>query len=777
MTYPARPTAELQTAKSGVYASSRIDKGFKTVKDCDPQKFTSAARQTAPLQQKQSAKKPLANKPSTISRRQPAPARPTMTFTGGRETPSSSTGTPASCSSQGSRQSSSAEIGGSVDKPARNSSKSSVALRSAISRAKQEAASKKTVMSRTLQEVAPLPEMRHLRGLENYSPDLEASGGSLRGRIKTALLSGQLNVAAMEMESIPAELRRINDMSEDVNLGWSECVDLSKFIAADNKLAELDDDCFPDATNAELEEAEEGDQYGQFRGLEVLDLHNNLLKEIPLGLRRLQNLHHLNLSGNKLANHTLSIICQIGDSLTDLRMSENEISEMLPDHIKSLRNLQILELHGNKISELPEGVQELVHLRTLNLARNKLTSIPSEILNISTLTELTVASNRLSGVFVPPQCQISAQSLKSLDLSYNTLEAIATGEITLPVVQTVNLSGNRIKSFPDISSWEELLTLTVSENLLSELPAGFVMLRRLRNSDLSNNNIIKVDKTIARMEQLVSLNLAGNPLRERKYLTMSTAALKADLAKRSLQADLPVETESQSLVSVSSTRGVLDWSAKSATSFELHIQDLDDTIYDLRLHHNSLNDIPVSLLSHRSFSDNLRSIDMSHNPLRVSYLSSSLTLAQLKDLSLAFCHLKSLDALTTHLSAPKLDTLNISSNNLSGFLPRLRSHFPTLATVLAADNHFSVLEIHAAQGLVTLDIRNNEIDHLEPRLGLLGGSGGLRFLEVSGNKFRVPRWDILAKGTEAILKHLRDRVPLNELSGEASSVGEATGLE
>lgn len=44
--------------------------------------------------------------------------------------------------------------------------------------------------------------------------------------------------------------------------------------------------------------------------------------------------------------------------------------------------------------------------------------------------------------------------------------------------------------------------------------------------------------------------------------------------------------------------------------------------------------------------------------------------------------------------------------------------------------------------------------------------GKLRVLEVSGNRFRVPRLAVVEKGTEALLKDLRRMIPENEVPEE-----------
>jgi Leucine-rich repeat (LRR) protein len=239
-------------------------------------------------------------------------------------------------------------------------SKSSAALRDAIAKAKKRAAKNNTsaggVVWALFHDFGP-----GMRSAES-SLDHAATDNVLRNRMKTALSTGDLNVAAMGFKVIPTEIKRTYDIFNDTDVSWPECVDLSMFIAADNELERLGDNIFPDVDHSELEDIEVPNYSGQFRGLETLDLHNNLLKELPLGLRRLQNLHTLKLSGKKLNMASLDIICQIGESLIELRISDNELSGLLPDRIKNLRNLQLLDLHANRITELSQCFQELVYL-------------------------------------------------------------------------------------------------------------------------------------------------------------------------------------------------------------------------------------------------------------------------------------------------------------------------------------------------------------------------------------------------------------------------------
>jgi Leucine-rich repeat (LRR) protein len=136
-----------------------------------------------------------------------------------------------------------------------------------------------------------------------------------------------------------------------------------------------------------------------------------------------------------------------------------------------------------------------------------------------------------------------------------------------------------------------------------------------------------------------------------------------------------------------------------------------------------------------------------------------LELPVLKDLNLSSNTFNSLQPLIQHLHVPQLEKLDISFNRLTN-LPPLKTHFPSLSTLLASNNTIRELSPDAVKGLRVLDCSSNEISNLNARIGLLGGMpGGLEKLDVKGNRFRVPKYTILDKGTEATLAWLRDRIP------------------
>lgn len=118
----------------------------------------------------------------------------------------------------------------------------------------------------------------------------------LERRLDTARRDGRLNIAAMGLKTIPDEVLTMYDEQamQRSSLAWNETVDLNYLNAADNEIVEIPDVAFPDMSMEELAQSSESTS-NQFGGLATLDLHGNMLKHIPMGIRRLERLTTLNL--------------------------------------------------------------------------------------------------------------------------------------------------------------------------------------------------------------------------------------------------------------------------------------------------------------------------------------------------------------------------------------------------------------------------------------------------------------------------------------------------
>ncbi|KAF4122753.1 Leucine-rich repeat (LRR) protein [Geosmithia morbida] len=670
----------------------------------------------------------------------------------------------------------------------------------------------------------------------NLNKGVDPGKKVLEEKVAAARTTGRLNIAALGLKEIPAEVMNMYDMAGNGG-SWAESVDLTRLIAADNELEKLEDAAFPDVypgiasadffAGGDDEAAAQGSIFG---GLETMDLHNNLLADVPLGFRRLQHMTSLNLTSNRLSNGSIDIISQM-TSLRDLKLAKNKFSGPLNPDLTKLASLEILDLRENDVSALPPNMGDMPRLRVLNLNENSLESLPFAELARLPLTDLQVRKNKLSGTLIEDPIGALAQ-LQTLDVSANRLTSLVPlgTEISFPVLHALSLSMNRLQGLPDMATWTSLLTLMVDENNISDIPSSFTTLEKLRHADFSSNDVRVVPPEVARMDNLTVLRLSGNPLRDKKFASISTDEVKDILAARleppppydeppvaeviqptmsGFAADAkafpdggddshsdmdafatpptsaphsPAHSRVNSGVDAVRSRsttvsnsqqmwpvkqgGVLDRSRTESSSLNAAIVAkvaAGHKVRQVMLQYNSFSSIPTPLVS---FAETLSVLSLAGNQLAGStYLTEPMDLPSLQELNLSSNRITSLEPLGQHLRAPSLEKLDVSVNRISA-LPTwsLRQTFPQLKILLASNNQIADLEPEMIRGLKIVDISSNDIGRLNPKIGLLGGSAGLERLELSGNRFRAPRWDVLSRGTEATLQWLRGRVPADDMA-------------
>lgn len=240
------------------------------------------------------------------------------------------------------------------ERESKKTSKSSSALRESIAKAK--AARKATVQKGPQKSDLDMWAEIDIQDPFNQN-SRDKNNGLLRKRLDAGRTSGHLNIAAMSLTTFPDEVLRMYDFDPNATSDWYESVDLVKFIAADNEFTELPDVAFPDidSDHMDLDAEEKGNQFG---GLESLDLHGNLLQSLPIGFRRLQRLHTLNLSNNKLSMNNIHVVLELA-GLRDLRLAKNSLEGSFLHGIGRLGNLEVLDLHENSLTDLPDTLVQL----------------------------------------------------------------------------------------------------------------------------------------------------------------------------------------------------------------------------------------------------------------------------------------------------------------------------------------------------------------------------------------------------------------------------------
>jgi Leucine-rich repeat (LRR) protein len=104
---------------------------------------------------------------------------------------------------------------------------------------------------------------------------------------------------------------------------------------------------------------------------------------IPEQIRRLKHLEELHILFAWMKN----LPDWIGSlsHLRNLSITDTDSIEIIPASIANLKDLRVLDLSGNNLSEIPESIGNLTNLKQLNLSRNKFKEVPKFIKKLKNL--------------------------------------------------------------------------------------------------------------------------------------------------------------------------------------------------------------------------------------------------------------------------------------------------------------------------------------------------------------------------------------------------------
>lgn len=311
--------------------------------------------------------------------------------------------------------------------------------------------------------------------------------------------------------------------------------------------------------------------------------------------------------------------------MRELNIAGNGLVGPLDESLTKLANLETLDIQRNSVTALPDGLTHLVRLRVLKITENRFTSLPFESLCQLPLIELLASKNSLSGTLIGENIEELPQ-LQVLDVACNALTSITISEqLLLPALHQLNCSSNRLKTLPNMSSWVSLLTLAAEDNHITAIPDGFVSLHKLKNVNLSGNDLKSLDDRIGNMDNLDIFRISGNPLREKKFSSMTTEDLKRALKVRIDPAEQTAERHSDDDAFYSAQASVcspLEWPVKAGVLDRSNTQShslnpvaaagaaATNIVKTLELHHNKLNEIPSSIAF---FAASLTTLNLAHN--------------------------------------------------------------------------------------------------------------------------------------------------------------------
>ncbi|XP_065872006.1 uncharacterized protein [Euphorbia lathyris] len=185
-----------------------------------------------------------------------------------------------------------------------------------------------------------------------------------------------------------------------------------------------------DLSNSKIEELPE--LITKFDKLRFLNLSNSNIKELPGFIGKLQNLQTLNLSNSNIKE--LPRFIGKLQNLQTLNLS-NSNTKQLPESISNLLNLRILDVSNSKIIELPESIGKLHNLQTLNISKSKIRKLPESITNLFNLQTLKFVDCK-ELIELPRKKMRNLRNLKHIVFSYKYYMPFGLGQLygleTLP---------------------------------------------------------------------------------------------------------------------------------------------------------------------------------------------------------------------------------------------------------------------------------------------------------------------------------------------------------
>ncbi|KAM3602204.1 uncharacterized protein V6R79_026108 [Siganus canaliculatus] len=380
--------------------------------------------------------------------------------------------------------------------------------------------------------------------------------------------------------------------------------------------------------------------------LRKISLHNNVILEIEDGAFdsldhltdldlsknsiscitdfNLCNLEMLNLSKNSMELFQSTNSKEMDYKLLTLDLSENKMHyfPLLP-----VRNrLEYLDISRNRLQTInatgsheKRTVVYLYHLRYLDMSYNQLQSLPESFFYcMGSLQVLNVSNNCISSFSITNEGLL--QTVKIINLSYNSLQSLTFGENTLQLLEELFLQGNnlatldnqifqRLPAIRHLQLQQNNLEICSSDQNHEDHPncISFTSVPNLQFLNLSDNSLRTLPSNAFTNTPLKSLDLSLNPglVMDKDSLSGLEGCLVHLLLKENNMSSLSTDLSSLK------TLKHIDLSTNQLTT--LPMWNKESSIESLNLQNNNLVTLEYSTIE--ALEHSLKTLYMGSNPL------------------------------------------------------------------------------------------------------------------------------------------------------------------
>ncbi|XP_067834198.1 toll-like receptor 21 [Heptranchias perlo] len=485
---------------------------------------------------------------------------------------------------------------------------------------------------------------------------------------------------------------------------------------------------------------------------------------------------------HRFLTQVTAAVSDLPASALHLNISHNRLSQLQAGSFSALPNLLTLRLDYNRIESVCCGVfSNLTSLLTLNLSHNSISHLTGlDFLELDKLGQLLLHHNHMATV--EPNAFSVLKNLQILNLNSNQLQNfshLVSAISGLSSLMLLNLGKNRLASLRHHAALPiSLRSLDLSDNSLTTFGCKRNFLSNILNLDLSNNNLSDASEfSKVNLRNISCLLMKNNPLNVTDFLKHGNMDLqKVQYSGLRLHSQSQLSDLCHYLGHRTMEHLVLQSNRISSLNAKSLSQCPPVTNWDLS--HNLLPS--VSCLEFVSKKDEVVSFIIEHN--KISELppchkggKATLVFPNLSFLTFRF---NRISAISCHAFsyAPGLQTLMLNINNIAVIGQAAFSNLTSLR-LLRLDNNL-ITDIHdhtftELRSLRTLNLRNNRISIVFEKV--FANLHNLDILDLGGNKIRNLT-SLSFYGLHNLSKLYLDRNYISRISGEIFNVLPSLGV-
>ncbi|KAK3272958.1 hypothetical protein CYMTET_18776, partial [Cymbomonas tetramitiformis] len=234
---------------------------------------------------------------------------------------------------------------------------------------------------------------------------------------------------------------------------------------------------------------------GHMRALKELHSGRCAIEELPITLREITTLEHLNLGYNNLKAVPTGLLGFLVN-VVEMDLGDNQLTE-IPEDLYCMSSLVVLRLKHNSLFSVPEGISNLKRLKVLHLQHNLLKRLPCDLSQLAQLQELYLSNNEIE--FMPDGID-GCPALRVLNLEHNKLAELPQGISCLPAIEKLQFSKNSIEALPEDfgENFPNIKVLTFTYNLITRLPLAIGSLTKLQIMEWTGNPLIFPKRDVLR---------------------------------------------------------------------------------------------------------------------------------------------------------------------------------------------------------------------------------------------------------------------------------------